>query len=506
MKKEQNHVNYQNSYALNKDGEGIEIWDAVSGRQGYYCPGCHREMQAVKSRLPNRISYFRHDAKDVLNKGKCTYSDFNERKKIAKEILVQLKMIKAPSLYKYPPNNENELFPMKLQSSKNIKAFKVLTERYFYEDTNGNVLWGDKSTNHKLTFLTKCDVVFLDQSELPTLIIQLVDKFGIKDSDKNALKILGINAVQVKLPRVSRDNVVSLFKKTVNTKWLYNYEQERAKYVSVSSTDSESVSIVDKEQRGFFEDSFICKQAEIRNLVRSITKCLESKHYRDFTRKLEDEISRVADKSDGVRASIVELQEKIKRELDFEFEREEAAIENNRSIYSRQEGRINKLLVQLEKRYKRKVDQVEIEERQFESRIDGECRRKGARGSTVASRKRDIADQIRIIERDFENERREVERIQRDREALPSKYSEAEESLRVEFENLQEKYRQKTLGANEEIWDPNTESDSELPTGLNEFADIRRTVFDCIEKQGLLKRYRAALNSLRSRAHKKEDQ
>jgi len=47
-----------NVYASNLKGEEIHISEADSGRKGYYCLGCKREMQAVKAHVVGRISCF----------------------------------------------------------------------------------------------------------------------------------------------------------------------------------------------------------------------------------------------------------------------------------------------------------------------------------------------------------------------------------------------------------------------------------------------------------------
>jgi hypothetical protein len=41
---------YQNVYANTIDLEEIHISKAESGRRGYYCQGCNRELQAMISR------------------------------------------------------------------------------------------------------------------------------------------------------------------------------------------------------------------------------------------------------------------------------------------------------------------------------------------------------------------------------------------------------------------------------------------------------------------------
>ncbi|RZK15281.1 MAG: hypothetical protein EOO43_15300, partial [Flavobacterium sp.] len=59
-----------NVYASNVQEKPIHISEAESGRKGYFCLGCKKEMQAVKAKKEKRMSYFRHDPKDVDPKHK----------------------------------------------------------------------------------------------------------------------------------------------------------------------------------------------------------------------------------------------------------------------------------------------------------------------------------------------------------------------------------------------------------------------------------------------------
>ncbi len=79
-----------NVYASNVEDKIIHISEARSGKKGYFCLGCSREMQAVKSKIENYRSYFRHDPKGVEPNRKCTYSDETHRHKLAKDILQQI--------------------------------------------------------------------------------------------------------------------------------------------------------------------------------------------------------------------------------------------------------------------------------------------------------------------------------------------------------------------------------------------------------------------------------
>jgi hypothetical protein len=206
-----------NSFANNKDKQRVHISEAFSGRRGYYCIGCEREMQAVKSKRPNRISYFRHHATDVIRQAKCTYSDVAERFKVAGEILTQLKELKVPAIFKHPAN-ESDGLPYKVCGAKSIRAFAIARNVYFYENKDHQLLMGEKKDLEELTLLAKGDVVFLDQREDPILIVQFVEQHHMNADAKVKLYTLGIDTVQIAIPRESPEAIAAIFKTTDRVK------------------------------------------------------------------------------------------------------------------------------------------------------------------------------------------------------------------------------------------------------------------------------------------------
>ena len=69
MLEENNHEN--NVYAHDIKNKIKHISEVESGRKGYYCMGCKREMQAKKGSV--NIHHFAHDPTDIKRKGKCTF-------------------------------------------------------------------------------------------------------------------------------------------------------------------------------------------------------------------------------------------------------------------------------------------------------------------------------------------------------------------------------------------------------------------------------------------------
>jgi hypothetical protein len=263
------------SWAYDIKDNHIHISKATSGKRGYFCIGCKKEMIAVVNfKDLSHKQYFRHD---VVNEheAKCTYSDETTRHKIAKNILQQLKEIKVPAIYSFPPPGTIGK-PVLIRKERFIKAHSIQIERTFYEDENGKVRWGSKADSEVegRNYLIRPDVIFLDNEGQPILFIELVAKHKVTEEKKIKINRLGIDTVQVRLPIESQEEIERTFKIIERTKWVYNYEQESTEYVSVSKTSGEAISPVDEIQGELLEETYSCRTAEIRNLLFAIKKCL----------------------------------------------------------------------------------------------------------------------------------------------------------------------------------------------------------------------------------------
>lgn len=423
-----------NVYANTIEGVPIHISVAKSGRKGYFCLGCKREMQAVKYRPPH-ASFFRHDPKDVT-RVKCTYSDLSHRLQLAKDFLVRTKKIKVPVLYKYPPANEVGE-PYKIADSEIVTAHHVYTERYFYENREGDIYWGDKKAGDNWEFLFKSDVLFLNQNDEPILLIQLAEKNKNDELKKIRLKRLNYNAVQVSIPKESPEDIFNTFERTERTKWIFNHEQERTEYVRVSSINPGEVSAIDELQRDLFEENFTCRQAEIRNLIRSIIKCLESKSYRDIKSRIEDEIERIDAAARAARRQLGEIQTRIDREAyqSLRERREGNRLQTNR--LGNKNIQIERVRTALEKRNSKQKRDLEREESETGKRIGDQLRSTGLRGPAFTERKREIEREARKAEGAIESANQTISELERTRDQLPEKYKRIEDVIRREFETLE---------------------------------------------------------------------
>lgn len=360
----------QNVYARNVKGDDIHISNAISGRQGYFCLGCQRAMQAVKHQKINHVDYFRHDAKAVANQPKCAYSDESHRHKIAKEILQRIKRIKVPAVYKYPPKNQVGLANL-LEESKFIEAYKVRNELTFYEDEFGTIRYGNsKDVKIDERYLTvRPDVTFFNNKDEPKLFIEIIATHGIKVDKLVKLKRLGIDTVQVTIPKDSPENIEKCFFTTDRTKWVYNNVEERTEYLPITLRSPKGVSQIDELQRKLFEETFSCRVSEIGNLVRTITRCLESKPYRESENGFREEITRVERNTESNRTRLAELRANCRSGIKRRLETENKSIdEQNRSL-SIEEERLKAASEKLERGFIRK--RKEIIDKDFRFEIDG---------------------------------------------------------------------------------------------------------------------------------------
>lgn len=345
----------QNVYAHNIKGEEIHISEAESGKKGYFCMGCKREMQAVKQSKENRRSFFRHDHNALKGEGLCTFSDETYRHQIAKQYLINIKKVKVPAVYKFPPKDFNGIANL-ISKEKYIEASFVIPELSFYEDDAGVIHYEKVFPNsEKYNLLIRPDITFFDSQSKPILLIELVATHKLSEEKKLKIKHLGIDCIQVTVPKESPENIEKVFDRTNRTKWIYNYEHESAEYIPITYGSREGISFIDKDQRKFFEESFNCRAAQIRNLIRTIDSCLESEQYRKVIEKLESEISRVTRNTEIERkdlertrssnaASIEEFRDGIRTKINSKYQTDIERIHNERNRIDAEEQQLQELI------------------------------------------------------------------------------------------------------------------------------------------------------------------
>jgi hypothetical protein len=362
-----------NLYARNLNDEIVFISRVERGRKGYFCLGCKGQMQAVKPQKKDIRPYFRHDVKyDSQSKG-CTYSDETYRHKLAKEILQIEKRVKVPALYKYPPIGV-EGTPNLIYDSGYIIASSVSIEMYFFENENGEIAFGKKDTYTEDKYLlVKPDVTFFDSKGNPILFIEITATHKVDETKRNKYKRLGIDAIEVLIPKDSPEEIAKTFHITERTKWIYNNEHEKRQYIYVPLSPSEGIQPSDEIQRKFFEESFKCRSAQIRNLIYSIGICLETEQYKGIKRSIESEISRV---------------ERNTKEAQIEWK-----------------GICNSRIGEVKKQFREEEETIESEEIEFQKKIndlEGRYFRKSRELDENISKLRSEDD-------DFEREKRNIE-------------------------------------------------------------------------------------------------
>lgn len=537
MSEENSAKHTDNVYANTYKGDVIHISQAESGRKGYFCLGCKREMQAKKGEI--LIHHFAHDPKDVQNKGKCTYSDETYRHKLAKEILQRIKKVKVPAVYKYPPIGM-EGKPNKISDAKVIYAEVVKNELTFYENEDGDISFGrniicDESNGRFL--LIKPDVAFFDADENPILLIEIVVTNKIDEDKLSKIKKLGIDTIQITIPKDSPEEIEKTFFKTNRTKWVYNYEQEQVTYVPTSYGSDETVLPIDEFQRKLLEaeESYECKAAQINNLIRTINKCLDSEQFRAFVKYIGAELHRVEENTERNRVRLRELQAKHKRNIEEEFRLEEDAFVEDERRFREGEREFAEKVRDYEARYNLKRESLERAQREFEpdcqqeiERVERNFEELGASSISIRERREEIERESRLSEqlyrerigrvgKDKKDEMEQLSEIERRREGLQGEYlkientvrrdseqrideakrqfAEAEPRIREEFEN----HRRESIEAVERR---DSNGVSRIRGGLGDVLKTRERLRNIREGKDYLKRLRKYKDAFDTNAYK----
>lgn len=471
MIKENIYSEQDNDWAFDIKEDPIHISQAESGAKGYYCMGCGKAMQAVKMKNPKHQSYFRHHVKDVdKTKTECVHASKEYREKLAYFYFMRVKQIKVPAIYKYPPKGV-EGNPVLLQEATIINAHRVDREVTFFEDENGVIHSGKNPTIDERYLWIRPDAVFYDKENKPILFLEFVVTHK-PDIDKlNKLQRLGINTVQIIVPKLTEAELEKEISKTSKVKWTYHEIESNTEYIPIPSGNSEGIPSIDEEQRKLFEESYKCRAAQIGNLVRAINRCVESQSYRRVEHLFEQEIQRIENATIELRARLEEIQRGIEEEIFKELEPERIKLEQTekkfQEYYSGLETRyltkrwqiieeqrdidreiehrhgIEQSYEDIRRKYSHQEDRLGAEERSCkyeEERIDGEIKSCTEFESNFGRKEKEF-------EQEFEQlEKSEQDSFVRKREDLESKIkrfkeprTEVETGIRGEFER---KYKQ----------------------------------------------------------------
>ncbi|WP_177734019.1 hypothetical protein [Flavobacterium inviolabile] len=433
----------ENEYAKNIKDEVVYIGDAISGRKGYWCLGCNEEMDAVKKKNIYHKSYFRHSAKGVDNERKCTFSNQEYRHKLAIEVLQFTKRIKVPNLYSYSPDGKKAVL---LEEAQFIEAHHVRAELTFYEDDEGNVIHGKNPDVENKNLLIRPDLTFFNSKDEPILLIEIVVSHKLDDEKKVKLKRLGIDTIQIIIPKDSEENIAKSLLTSNNTKWVYNYVQERTDYIQVSKADREELSSFDELQRKFFAESVVCRTNQISNLIRSIKSSLGTQLYRRIEQQFESELSRVMANTKRNRERLEELEREFEDEVYSSIRHEAEEVERRSRDLEQQQIAFEENHSDLERRYiKRRADIIKEEanterEIKFRYRVgesEEDIRREfGLEESRIDNEQSKIRREERYIEVNFREESRFALNFERENRKIEREFEELEKREREDFEKL----------------------------------------------------------------------
>jgi hypothetical protein len=356
----------ENHFYAKKSGDGIEVHisEATSGR-GYSCIGCDRDMQAVRHKMQGYTDYFRHDAKYVNTGNKCTFSDHTYRKSIAINYLQSKKLIKVPSIFKFNADDIDAM-PLLLEPPRTIEAYEAKTNLLFYENSNGEVVIAETMPENDCNLLFKPDIVFFDRTRRPILLIQIVLKFTITNETKANLRRIGINTLQITLPKESREAIINSLSQTGRSKWIYTNEQQFTEYVQPSSRNIDRGEPVDEFERRLHEESAICRINQIANLIRAIGKCYKSEQYLEVEKEISGEYLRTRRDIESNRKRREELEREFRIELNYQNQSQFETIAIEQSELAEEKIRISFYENGLESRYRTKAAELGSETKEFE--------------------------------------------------------------------------------------------------------------------------------------------
>lgn len=447
----------------------IHISEAESGDNGYYCCGCNAKMIAIKGDNSKRQHYFRHHPKEIHKHKNCTYSDESGLHLLAKDILQIKKTVKVPPVFIDIPN-ENGGGKYQLKKPDYIEADEVWIERYIYEDENGNICFSHKEDSSKF-LLIKPDVIFVKQGK-PILLIEIFVKHEVDDEKLAKIKRLGINAIEVKIPKISdKSEMDVIFESIKYTKWLFNYEQATTKFSPAEHQirGRDNNTIIDEE--GFYtkEESFGCRTFRLREAIRGVTKLIQSSNFEKLERKADSEIIRIEENTKRVREQLRVQEEAFDREAEIiaisEYAERISTIRERLKTIEREQRERSSSIEELDKYIR---EQNKLAREQAETRIDQRLKSEGKVIEQAQSRIRELEEKYKHLEeryriKDAELNREEirfgeeesrVEREQRELEwgkiSFDPKTGDFERRIKRIRESIEDKERELTEAVGEE--------------------------------------------------------
>ncbi|WP_131458164.1 hypothetical protein [Jiulongibacter sediminis] len=448
-----------------------------------------------------------------------------------------MKKIKVPPIKVFNATKENYKV---LRASQFIEAAYVRNECPAFENSNGEIEHRHVSPEERFDLFIKPDVTFFDKHDKPILFIELVATHKIDNQKLFKIRSLGIDTVQVLVPRESDIGIRKALLSTSNTKWVFNNEQESTKYDHIQSGVNSTVLKTDEFERDLSQRSETskCRISEIKNFIRRIGKEVGSEQFRNSVQKIREQIQRVEENTERERREIEKRIVKLSGEISTEFRDEGRRINSAISDASMESGRVDQLVDEakkeysdLERRYLIKRNKLEIEERKLGERkdnykpdcqpeierIENELRECGAEQNTLEELERRISrdredktsyfeSERRRLKRETEDTEKSIQRISEDLRGLPDQIEKSEVLLREDFERRRielgerfEELRARTIDAIE------NENPGELPELVKHFDSLlsgRRILDDEEDRSSEFKLLRKIKESIERKSYK----
>jgi hypothetical protein len=493
-----------NDWAKDVQDSAIHISQATSGAQGYYCMGCDKEMQAVKRINLNYKSYFRHHVKDVdTSKVECVHASRVYREKLAYFYFQRTKKITVPDVYKYPPKGD-EGHPMLLQEKETIIAHRVEKEVTFYEDESGLIHRGKNANVDERFLWVRPDAVFFDEFDNPILFIEFVITHKPDTEKLNKLQRLGINTIQIIIPKLPEEELEKTISKVSKVKWAYNEIESNTEYIRIPTGNSEGIPQIDEEQRKLFEESYKCRTAQLNNLLRSINRSLESQSFKDKEQLFEREIQRIEEATREHRSRLDDIQTRIESDIHSELEsRREKLAEKRRKLGETSSNLESRYLKRREELKEKQADiDREIELRYSIGRTEEDIRREfGIEEEQIDYYQRIVSRQEEYLDNDTREESRFTDNFEGEESKLERKLGELKKKEQDNFERLREELESKMEGHRELQAEVEDEIRSDFEGGYQQIIkrinnrdiqsddDLSERIKTILELRGLLDNY-----------------
>jgi len=432
MKFRANDNEFQNDWAFDEAFiHHIHISAAERGLNGYFCLGCKKEMQAVKGK--KRVHYFRHHAKNVDKHNiECVVASRNYRELIARDILHRLKELKVPELFKIPPKGEDGL-PMLLKPSETIKAHKVKSELTFYEDENCEIKFGQNPDIENRFLLIRPDITFFNEKNKPILLVEFVVSHKIDNEKKLKLKRLGLDTVQIIIPKKPETEIEKALKSKTKVNWVYNEIEANTKYIFVPETTNNGVWSIDDDQRNIFEESYKCRSSQIKYLIRTVKRALESQSYKRTEQLFKSEISRIEKATAAERKKLEGLETRIDKEVRSQFTEQNINLERQGGKLDFEESKFEEDFRDLERRYQSKREKIRREQEKVDSDKTTELEN-GGTAEEIRSRFRQRSNEL---QEEFEEISKDWRRSYEERRTSNRNISQRTEELPEFFNKLE---------------------------------------------------------------------